>query len=152
MAYEVPDLPYDYGALERLLLGPLGPGGDHRFVRAVYDVERETPITPQVEVAEPGSILIFDGIFLHRPELRGLWDYTVFVDVPFEISVARGAQRHSGNPLADPDPEAEVNRRYVEGQRRYLRECTPRRHASVVIDNTDLQRPQITHRHGATIS
>jgi uridine kinase len=143
---------YDYDALERLLLAPLGPGGDRRFVRAVYDVERERPVAGSVEVADPESILIFDGIFLHRPELRSFWDYSVFLDVPFEVSVARGAERHRGDPLADPDPEAEINRRYVAGQRRYLRECEPWQHATVVIDNTDLQRPRITNNHGATIS
>ena len=34
-----------------------------------------------------------------------------------------------------------TNRRYVEGQRIYLRECRPRDRATVVIDNTHLELP-----------
>jgi uridine kinase len=40
--------------------------------------------------------------------------------------------------------EAVENRRYVEGQRLYLRECNPQAIASIVVDNSDLARPVIT--------
>jgi uridine kinase len=40
--------------------------------------------------------------------------------------------------------EAVENRRYVEGQRLYLRECNPEAIASIVVDNSDLARPVIT--------
>jgi hypothetical protein len=41
------------------------------------------------------------------------------------------------------DQRAPENRRYVEGQRRYLRESRHWRHATVIIDNTDLDTPRI---------
>jgi uridine kinase len=128
---------YDYAGLRRQLLDRLGPGGDRRIVRAVYDVHREAAVETAVEVVTPGSVLIFDGIFLHRPELRDVWDLSIYLDVPFEVSIPRGAQRGYG----DPDPGAPSNRRYVDGQRRYLATCDPAGQATWVVDNTDLARP-----------
>ena len=63
---------YDYPALRRLLLDPLGPQGDRRIVRRIYDVHAEQPVAPVVESATDAQVLVIDGIFLHRPGLRGL--------------------------------------------------------------------------------
>lgn len=79
-----------------------------------------------------------DGIFLQRDELRSCWDLAVFLDVPFEVSVARMAARDGSNP----DPTHPSQARYVEGQRIYLRTCDPRERADVVVDNADLGRPR----------
>jgi L-cysteine:1D-myo-inositol 2-amino-2-deoxy-alpha-D-glucopyranoside ligase len=79
-------------------------------------------------------VLVLDGIFLHRPELRAYWDFSVYLDVDFDASASRLVVR-DGRP-ADP-----ASRRHVDGQRLYLGACTPRRRATVVIDNTDLAAP-----------
>jgi len=128
---------YDYRLLAALLLDPLSGRGDRRFRRIAFDHRRDARITSEEEEAPPGSILVFDGIFLHRAELRGYWHYSVFLDVPFEVSIPRGAQRGEGSS----DPGAPSNRRYVEGQRIYLATCNPRELATVVVDNTDLDEP-----------
>jgi uridine kinase len=128
---------FDYPRLVALLLEPLGPGGSGRFVRAVHDVHAESPLPVVTETAQPGAILVLDGIFTHRDELAGFWDYSVWLEVPFAVSVPRGAARGYG----DPDPAAAANRRYIEGQRIYLAECDPRSRATTVVDNTDLARP-----------
>ena len=133
---------YDYEAVKRLLLGPLAAGASGRIRRAIYDVDAERAVDTPWEDAPPRSILVFDGIFLHRRELRDAWDYSVFLDVGFDVSIPRGAQRGTGSP----DPDAESNRRYVEGQRIYLAQCDPRALASIVVDNRDLAAPVITAR------
>ena len=38
---------FDYDALHRVLLDPLGPGGDRRFQQAVYDKPTRTPHCPR---------------------------------------------------------------------------------------------------------
>ncbi len=131
---------YDYGRLIRLLLDPFGPEGSGSYVREVYDWRREREVARAPELAEPGSVLVVDGIFVHRDELVQFWDYSVWLEVPFAVSVPRGAVRGYGG---NPDPDAPANQRYVEGQRMYLAECNPRARASVVIDNTDLENPAI---------
>jgi uridine kinase len=82
-------------------------------------------------------VLILDGLFLHRDELVDAWDFSIFLDVPFEVSAARMAARDG----SDPDPSAPSLQRYVRAQRHYLATCRPDQNATVIIDNTDLDRP-----------
>jgi uridine kinase len=128
---------YDYNQLRTLLLDPLSPGGSGHYRRAAFDHRSDQPVERQDEVALPGAVLLLDGIFLHRPELRAYWDYSVFLQVAFTVSIPRGAQRGEGSP----DPTAPTNRRYVEGQRLYLRTCDPASLATVVLNNDDLVSP-----------
>jgi uridine kinase len=84
----------------------------------------------------PGAVLVLDGIFLHRDELRAYWDFSVYLDVDFDVSTSRLVARDG--PPADP-----ASRRYRDGQRLYLAACAPRRRATVVVDNTDLAAPRL---------
>ncbi|HZU19728.1 MAG TPA: hypothetical protein VE982_00785 [Gaiellaceae bacterium] len=89
--------------------------------------------------------------FLNPPEVRYTlgrespegffrdWDYSIWLEVPFEVSVPRGAARGYG--FGSPDPAAPSNRRYVEGQRLYIARCKPHERATVVLDNTNLDKP-----------
>jgi uridine kinase len=124
----------------RDLLVPLGPAGSRRIKRAVFDYRNDSPVHLPEEDVPADAILLFDGVFLHRRELVSFWDVTIYLDVPFEITVRRAAGR-DGWPA---DVEAVENRRYLEGQRLYLRECNPQAVASIVVDNSDLARPVIT--------
>ncbi len=130
---------FDLEALCRELLIPLGAEGSGRFRRAVFDHRRDARAEGPIERAVPRAILLFDGIFLHRLELRGYWDLSIFLATSFAVSVARGAARDGG----PPHREAPENRRYVEGQRLYLGECQPRRAAHLVIEYDDFERPVI---------
>lgn len=132
---------YDYDLLRRLLLDPLSVGGSMPYSASGFDHLTDAPTLGSEQVAAPGAILVFDGLFLHRPELRSYWDFSIFLDAPFEVTVPRGAARGAG--FGDPDPRAPSNRRYVEGNEIYLREVDPKGHATVVVDNTDLERPWI---------
>jgi uridine kinase len=131
---------FNHEALIRELLAPLGPGGSHRIRLAVFDYRVDQPVERPDKVVSPKAVLLFDGVFLHRPELRPYWDATIFLDVPFEISIRRAAQRDGWPPYVD----APENHRYVEGQRIYLRECQPASLASLVVANGDLDAPRIT--------
>lgn len=136
---------YNYEELTACLLRPLSAGGTRCFRRTAFDHRTDTPIVAAEQYAEPNSILVFDGIFLHRPELRPFWDFSVFLDVDFRISIARCAQRGEGSP----DPMAASNKRYVEGQKIYLSQCSPKVFASVVVNNEDLQNPYIVAPTGS---
>lgn len=133
---------YDYAELRRVLLGPLGPGGDGCYRTAAFDVTADQPLDLPVQQASFGSVLLFDGLFLHRPELRRLFDVSVFLRVPFEVSIPRGASRGQG--YGSPDPFAVSNARYIGGQKLYFAESQPEQQATFVIDNSDLNAPYFT--------
>ena len=105
----------------------------------MFDHQTDSELDVPTELAAPTAVLLFDGIFLHRPELRPFWDFSVFLEAPFEVTVARCALRDGGSP----DVNAAVNRRYVGGQQLYLEECKPARSATMVINHADLMSPEI---------
>jgi uridine kinase len=133
---------YNYTALREYLLEPLGDGGSRLYRGAVFDLATDSPLTADEQVAPLGSILIFDGIFLHRPELLAYWHFSIFLEAPFEVTIPRGAARGPG--FGSPDPASPSNRRYVEGQKIYLGQVRPRELANLIIDNSDLSGPVIT--------
>ena len=131
---------YDYQALRRLLFDPLSPGGDGRYVTAAFDHRLDSPVTLQPAQADPGAILLVDGIFLHRPELASYWDWSVLLHIDPNVSVARLIER-DGLPA---DPLAPIHQRYAKGQQLYFAECMPARQAAVIIDNNCLAHPRVT--------
>lgn len=130
---------YDHDRLVADLLAPLGPGGAGRVRTRAFDWRTDRPVEEPARAVRPGTVLVLDGIFLHRDELRAYWDFSVYLDVDFAVSVPRMAGR-DGSPA---DPAHPANRRYVEGQRRYLAACAPADRATVVVDNTVLDRPRL---------
>ena len=132
---------YNYELLRACLLTPLSRGRSRIYRRAAFDHTVDQPVHINEETAPPNAVLILDGIFLHRPELIGYWDFSVFLDVPFDISIPRGASR--GADFGSSDPHAPSNKRYIKGQKLYLRECRPQDRATVLIDNADYQNPLI---------
>lgn len=134
---------YDYPTFRRVLIDPFRDGAQTAaatgFQLAAFDVVRDAAVESQWVTAPLDAVLVVDGIFLHRPQLRDLWDWSIWLDVPFEMAFARMALRDG----SDPDPDAPANARYRQGQELYLNEARPREAASVIVDNTDLARPRI---------
>lgn len=143
---------FDYPALIESLLLPLGPGGDRRYRLAVFDYRLDTRVESERLEANNESILVFDGIFLLRPELRQYWDYSIFVQVDFPTALERAAQRESlqaGSPADQEDTRQLMGlyeERYIPAQKLYLEEAHPHRYANVVWDNCDLDRPVLIVR------
>jgi len=135
---------YNYVELRKVLLDPLGPAGSRVYCPAIFDHTVNAPVTACWWIADPDAVLVFDGIFLHRRELRDVWDLSIFLDAPFAITIPRGAGRGPGYGSADVD--AVSNRRYIEGQRLYLQENDPQNRANLVIDYSDFTHPAVTAR------
>ena len=134
---------FDYATFRRVLIDPFRDGaqtaGTTGFQLAAFDVVRDAPVESQWVTAPLDAVLVVDGIFLHRPELRDLWDWSIWLDVPVDMTFARMALRDG----SDPDPEAPSNARYRQGQELYLSEARPREAASVIVDNADLAHPRV---------
>lgn len=128
---------YDYESFRDALVTPFRRGGDASFRTALFDVAADHALDLPPETAPADAVLIVDGIFLHRPELVGLWNYSIFLEVPREVAAARLAERDG----TDPDVDAPSNARYTQGQRLYVAEVRPRTRAVAIIDNTDLDAP-----------
>ena len=134
---------FDYAGLGRALLEPMGPGGTRRFRRAIFDHRSDGPVEDPVEQVAPDAVLLFDGVFLLRPELRKYWDFSIFLRADFEVTMKRAEERDLELYGSVAKVRLRYEQRYVPGQRLYLSEVQPEGRASVVIDNNDLTQPFI---------
>lgn len=140
---------HDLDALQERLLRPLRsePGADYRV--AAFDEPNDEPLDPTPEKVVGTEILLFDGIFLNRPELAGWWDFSIFLDGFERVNEGR-----LGLVVADrpDDPDEVIGHvldwvaridRYSSGMRYYLDLVDPAARADLVIDNNDFERPRI---------
>ena len=135
---------FDHDAILRELLTPLGPDGSRMYHRTMFDYRVDAPLLEPASEAPIDAVLIFDGVFLLRPELINSWDFSIFVDVDFDISVPRAVTRDVVRSKKELSPQiilAKYNQRYVPGQQIYLADARPREKADVVIDNNDFKNP-----------
>lgn len=107
---------FDYSLLRRVLIDPFKLAGSAGFVTAAFDPSRDMRIEPKWQTGPPDAALIIDGRFINRPELRGLWNWSAYLEAPVT----------EASDLL------------------YGRDDDPRSHATAVIDNTERSRPRRT--------
>ncbi|WP_122261525.1 uridine kinase [Ornithinimicrobium cerasi] len=132
---------FDYEELRARVLRPFRAGRD--VVPAAWDVTADRPVDPAPVPVSADALLVVEGVFLRRPELRGEWDATALVTAPPRVTVPRGNARFPGSRVVgDEDPDHPANARYVGGQRLYERQARLWQ-PTWIVDNTDLQRPEL---------
>jgi uridine kinase len=137
---------FDVATFRRVLIDPFRDGAQTGattgFQLAAFDVARDAPVEAQWVTAPRDAVLIVDGVFLHRPELRDLWDWSLWLDVPEEVAAARLAIRDG----LDPDPSSAAGALRREAHDLYVREAQPQLAASAIVDNSDLSHPRREYR------
>jgi uridine kinase len=128
---------FDYDALRRVLLDPLGPTGDRRYQDAVYDKPTDTAVVAPVAVAPADAVLLFDGVFLLRPELIDWWDLRIFVSAAFETTVDRALIRDRTEHASTAEVERRWRARYIPSQELYLARARPAEKADILVENDD---------------
>jgi uridine kinase len=132
---------FDYAALCAALLDPLDLHGNGRYRRAVFDFRTDTPLTVPEEQAPAHAVLLFDGVFLLRPELINRWDYRLFVSVTMEKALERALQRDLPLFGSVEAIRARYQQRYFPAQRLYYQVARPEKQADVIVDNNDPAHP-----------
>ncbi|MFN8221814.1 MAG: hypothetical protein U0R50_01050 [Gaiellales bacterium] len=133
---------FDLGAIRENLLRPLGPGGDLAYRVALFNYRTDQSVRPSRLTAPADAVLLFDGVFLQRPELRGEWDYTVFVDCAFDEIVRRALRRDLELFRDVAEIERRYRGRYLPAQQVYFAAASPRSNADVVVANDDPDSPR----------
>lgn len=96
-------------------------------------------LTPsaQATTAPPDALLIVDGDFLLTRELRGLWNWSVWLETHPTSAFARLAR----DGRAEADPTAASNAALRDAAGSYRRSSNPGAAASALIENTDPENP-----------
>lgn len=134
---------FNFDAIVDCLLRPLGPDGTREYQTARFDFRTDTPVDSPWHTAPTDAVLLFDGVFLHRPELLPHWDFAVFVEADFETTIRRAAAR-DGYLFGTEDATRRTYRqRYIPGQKLYLSACEPARAAHAVLRNNSPANPEL---------
>jgi uridine kinase len=136
---------FNHEAIVTHVLTPLGPHGNRNFKSASYDYRTDTSVDAEWEKAPTDAILLFDGIFLHRPELKDHWDFTVFVHADFSVMLDRACRRDLEKFQSVDRVRESFERRFIPGSQMYLEQEDPHKQAHCVVDNNDVFRP-VLHR------
>ncbi|MBA3810395.1 MAG: uridylate kinase [Caulobacteraceae bacterium] len=132
---------FDYDALHRILLDPLGPGGNRRFQLAVYDRRTDTTTFQPVTTAPADAVLVFEGVFLLRSELIERWDLRIFVSAAFEETLDRARTRDRAMYGSVVEVERRFRNRYIPAQQLYFETARPTHHADIIVYNNKPQQP-----------
>ncbi len=130
---------FDYRALRRELLDPWGRGPGASYRCRFHDLTSEAYVVAEAEAVPDRGVLVVDGVFAQREELRECWDVVVWLEVPDEERVRRVAARGGFSAQVD-DPEQQ---RYLDAQALYRAVADPVRSADLVIDNADVDSPTV---------
>ena len=132
---------FDLDAIRTLLLAPLGPGGDRHVRLKFFDQQSQAPFPVEVQSVPADAVVIADGGYLLRPELRGFWDFRIFGEIDFGLVLARGAARDSAWMDSAQAAAERYRRYYIPAERMYDAEADPRSQADVIVDNRDVADP-----------
>jgi uridine kinase len=129
---------FDYETFKRVLIEPFRTGWIGSFVLQAFDLKRDVPFEPKWSSGPADALLVVDGIFLNRPELKGLWNFSIWLEVDPKTATARVKARDAEDfehDIANPE-------RYTGGQDLYLAEAKPSGVANAIIDNNDYDHPK----------
>ncbi|MDP4146698.1 MAG: uridine kinase [Bacillota bacterium] len=128
------DVQWRYDYLVKEILSPIKNGEiiDKQIER--YNKEDDGYFTEGVHLVH-GSVLILEGIFLQRKELKAYLDFTIYIDVPQEVRLNRVLARdgYMGGP---EDIKCKYEKRYFPAEERYILEYSPIENADFVLKNS----------------
>ncbi len=130
---------FDLDRLREDLLEPLASRGDVRCRLAAVDGGQDARWT----VVRDGTTLIFDGVFLLRPELKACWDFSIYLHVDPAVALERAVARHAEAMGGHEAARLRYLTRHLPGQDLYVADAGPERAADIVLDMTDPARPSI---------
>jgi uridine kinase len=133
---------FDYSAVTAQLLHRFRAGGGH--VRtASFDFRSDARADVVTAVSSPTAALLFDGVFLLRPELRHFWDLTIYLHVPESVTLARAVDRDSELLGGAHVVRRRYEQRYLPGQALYREAASPLETADIVVDNSNPTDPRV---------
>ena len=103
---------YDYALFRRVLVEPFKLGGSTGFQLAGFDAARDVPTESDWKTGPQDATLIVDGAYLNRQELRGLWNFSTWLEAAPEGGVTLDESYLADNPRSaataivdDADPD-----------------------------------------------
>jgi uridine kinase len=113
---------FDWRRLRDEALIPLRNGQPARYQRYDWETDR---LAEWIDV-EPREIVLIEGVFSTRPELRAMIDVAIFIETPREERIRR--------MLARPQPSTSWMDQWMAAEDWYLEHVAPQYRADLVIE------------------
>jgi uridine kinase len=137
---------FNFALLATSLLIPAKEGQSIRTNLTLLDLETDNFTLQRDYAIDNDTIVVVEGVFLFRPELRNYFDYKIYLEVSFEEVMRRVRERDL--PLFGDSIFQKYADKYMPAQRKYIEEHRPAEQAQLVIDNTKYDCPIIiTNTH-----
>jgi uridine kinase len=133
---------FNYPALMNQCLLPF-LGGEAVLWTTTCDHRGDAEETIYTVAVPTRAVLVIDGVFLLRPELRELWTLSVYLRVSPEETLRRGHRRDLGLFGSAEEIERRYVGRYLPGQALYRRWSDPEASAHILVDNERADAPRI---------
>jgi uridine kinase len=135
---------FKYARLRSELLEPFQ--ACRPFVTVIFDAFHDRPLQPAPVAAPQDPLLLFEGVWLMRPDLHGYWDYRIIIIAGLDVARQRGIDRDLAWGATREDTEKLYEEHYLPADRLYYETAHPELKADVIIDNTDPDRRIFTVR------
>jgi uridine kinase len=134
---------FDIDRLERRVLRPLREKGVLDAELTVLDFSSDEYTRTLRFQAHARSIVIVEGVFLLRPEIRRWLDFSVYVSVQPGVAYSRAISRKLGVE-AFTRTSAKFFDRYLLASLGYNSDTSPWAIADALVDNDDLANPKLS--------
>ena len=125
---------FDYPALLRTCLEPFRAGAAHIAVRRPASETVAVPVR---------AVLVVDGVFLLRPELRDQWTFSIHLAISPAETLRRARVRDLDRFGSPAEVERRYAQRYLPAHALYVAEAEPEARADVVVDNEVVSAPVV---------
>jgi uridine kinase len=125
---------FDAARFRAELLEPFARGEPIR--PKIFDHVHDAPIEEPPVQPPPGAALVVDGIWLHKPELRDAFDFTIWLAIDRQVALERAIARDAGWMESVDAARERYATRYFPGETRYLDEVRPQELADLVVDTS----------------
>jgi uridine kinase len=133
---------FDYPALLGECLAPFRAGAS-RVQIARYDYRADRGDAVHIAQVPARAVLVFDGVFLLREQLRDQWTLSVYLRVSPQETLRRARARDADLFGSHEEIERRYLARYLPGQALYRGEVDPEAIADVVVDNDRVEAPTV---------
>ena len=132
------------------LLDPFRTGREQVLV-AAFDEPSDAPHRQTATLGNRPTVLVFDGLFVHRPELVGFWDASIYLSADERLDrrwldhLLTDLPEEPSRQAAALDDRLRTARwpRYRDGWFNYATTVDPAAISSISIDNNDLSHPRV---------
>jgi uridine kinase len=98
------------------------------------------------QTVDENTVVLAEGVFIFRPEIRPLLHLAIFLDARFETILERVKTRDLETLGSEERILERYTRKYIPGQQLYLDEVQPATLADIVVDNNDFDNPTMLAR------